>query len=239
MAKKKLIRFRENKNFSCLFEPNALEVLKEDFHLKGRWQSGYFKNTNPITLELGCGRGEYTIEQARIFPGRNFIGADIKGSRLFFGARTVLENNITNACFVRTQIELINRIIDREISEIWVTFPDPLPDRKHQRLTAPRYLNSYRDLLCDNGTVCLKTDNFDLFDFTRTIARENNLEILAETDNLYGSPLVESMPLIQTTYEKRFLAEGKNICFIRFKLNNPVKPLKKAKPPVSASDKSD
>jgi len=235
MSKKKLIRFRENKNFSCLFEPKALDMLKEDFHLKGRWHSEYFKNSNPITLELGCGRGEYTIAQATMFPDRNFMGADIKGSRLFFGARNVLENNITNACFLRTQIELINRIIDREISEIWITFPDPMPTRPRHRLTAPRYLNSYRDLLCSGGTVCLKTDDYDLFDFTRMIAQENNLEILAQTDNLYHSNVLESMPQIQTTYEKRFLAEGKNICFIKFRLNNPIKPLEKK---ASASRKT-
>ncbi len=238
MAKKKLIRFRENKNFSCLFEPNALDVIKEDFHLKGKWQSEYFKNLNPVTLELGCGRGEYTIGLAEIFPERNFIGADIKGSRLFFGARTILEKKILNACFVRTQIELINRIIDREINEIWVTFPDPLPDRKHQRLTAPRFLNSYRDLLCENGTVCLKTDDHDLFAFTRMIAHENNLQIIAETDDLYNSPLLAEMPLIQTTYEKKFLIEGRKICFLRFKLNNPVKPLKKADSKTTTHDQS-
>lgn len=237
MAKKKLIRFRENKNFNCLFEPNALDVIKEDFHLKGRWQSEFFKNPNPVTLELGCGRGEYTVGLAEIFPERNFIGADIKGSRLFFGARTILERKISNACFVRTQIELINRIIGREISEIWVTFPDPLPERKHQRLTAPRYLNSYRDLLCESGTVCLKTDDYDLFAFTRMIAHENDLEITAESDDLYNSSLLDEMPLIQTTYEKRFLAEGKKICFLRFKLNNPVKPLKKPDSKAPASEK--
>jgi tRNA (guanine-N7-)-methyltransferase len=227
MAKKKLIRFKENTGFSCLFEPNALELLKEDFKYKGKWCHEYFGNQNPLVLELGCGKGEYTTGLSQLYKDKNFIGVDIKGSRLFFGARTVETAKIANAAFVRSQIELIDRIFSREASEIWVTFPDPLPDRRHQRLTAPRFLNLYRELLKPDGTVCLKTDDYDLFAFTAGIARDNGLTITAETNDLYNSELLASTPAIQTTYEKKFLEAGKKICLLRFKLDNPIKPLKK------------
>lgn len=225
MGKKKLIRFKENATFARLFEPPALELLEKDHHLKGHWARNFFANDNDLKLELGCGRGEYTVELARMFPEQNFIGIDIKGSRLYFGVKAVQNENLNNACFVRTQIELINRIFAREVSEIWVTFPDPFPERAHRRLTSPAFLNRYLDILRDDGAICLKTDHFELFEFTRKIAIDNSLEITAETSDLYGSELIETLPPVQTTYEKRFLEEGKKICFLRFKLNKAVKPL--------------
>lgn len=212
---------------ACLFEPDALELLQKDHHLKGKWANEYFQNDHKIVLELGCGRGEYTIGLAEIYSEQNFIGVDIKGSRLFFGAKAVLENNLHNAAFVRSQIALINRIFDHEIAQIWITFPDPMKDRKHQRLTSPRYLNQYREMLQKDGIVSLKTDDYDLFDFTREIANDNQLEIVNATDDLYNSNFLHDLPQIQTTYEKKFLSAGKKICLIQFKLNNPVKPLKK------------
>ncbi len=227
MGKKKLIRFRENATFPRLFEPPALELLENDHHLKGKWAEGFFANPNDLILELGCGRGEYTVGMARMFPGKNFIGVDIKGSRLYFGVKTVQNDNIANACFVRTQIELLNRIFAREVSEIWITFPDPYPDRANRRLTAPAFLNRYLDVLTAGGTICLKTDSAELYEFTLAIAHENNLEIIDATDDLYNSPLRLAIPDIQTTYEKRFLDEGKKICFLRFMLNKIVKPLPK------------
>lgn len=227
MTKKKLIRFKQNREFTCLFEPDALELLREDHHLKGKWANEYFHNNHDLVLELGCGRGEYTVELAALNPEKNFIGMDIKGSRLFFGANTVTTNKISNACFVRSQIALINKIFAAEIAQIWITFPDPRKDRQNQRLTSPRYLNCYREILKNNGTVCLKTDDYDLFDFTRNIAIENGLDILHAADDLYNSPVNQVMPQIQTTYEKKFLAAGKKICLIQFRINNPIKPLKK------------
>lgn len=227
MGKKKLIRFKANATFPRLFEPPALELLEKDHHLKGRWSADFFQNSNGLTLELGCGRGEYTIGMARLFPAHNFIGVDIKGSRLFFGVTTIQNENIANACFVRSQIELINKIFAREVDEIWVTFPDPYPDRIHRRLTSPTFLNRYLGVLNDQGTICLKTDDYGLYSFTRGIALENNLEIIDDTDDLYNSPLQLAMPPIQTTYEKRFLEEGKKICFLRFRLDKEVMPLPK------------
>lgn len=233
MGKKKLIRFRENATFPRLFEPPALELLENDHHLKGKWAENFFANTSDLILELGCGRGEYTVGMAKMFPGQNFIGVDIKGSRLYFGVKAVQSENIANACFVRTQIELLNRIFAHEVSEIWITFPDPYPDRANRRLTAPAFLNRYLDVLTSGGTICLKTDSAELFEFTRAIAEENDLEIIDATDDLYNSPLRLAIPDIQTTYEKRFLNEGKKICFLRFTLNKQVKPLPKKNRPQS------
>ncbi|MDD3145838.1 MAG: tRNA (guanosine(46)-N7)-methyltransferase TrmB [Candidatus Riflebacteria bacterium] len=227
MGKKKLIRFKANATFPRLFEPPALELLVKDHHLKGKWAQDFFGNDNRLTLELGCGRGEYTIGMARLFPAQNFIGVDIKGSRLFFGVTAVQNEKISNACFVRSQIELINKIFAREVSEIWVTFPDPYPHRAHRRLTSPAFLNRYVNVLNATGTICLKTDDHNLYSFTRTIAVENGLEIIDDTDDLYNSPLQLAMPQIQTAYEKRFLDEGKKICFLRFRLDREVMPLPK------------
>ncbi|GAB1355082.1 tRNA (guanosine(46)-N7)-methyltransferase TrmB [Erysipelotrichia bacterium] len=240
MGKKKLIRFRENATFPELFEPPALELLAKDHELKGRWAEGYFGNSNPIILELGCGRGEYTAGLAQLFPGQNFVGVDIKGSRLNFGVKAIRQAGIKNACFIRSQIELLNRIFDHEISEIWVTFPDPFHGKAHRRLTSPAFLNRYLGVLGEDGSICLKTDDFSLYDFTRGIASENGLEIIDDTDDLYNSPLLLATPPIQTTYEKRFISEGKKICLLRFKLDRAIKPLvKKQRQPAAAATHPD
>lgn len=226
MSKKKLIRFKANKEFERLFEPSALDLIERDHELKGRWHSDFFKNNNDLVLELGCGRGEYTIGLARLNRDKNYIGVDIKGSRLFFGARVIEEERIHNACLVRSQIELVPAIFDREVSQIWLTFPDPRPDRVRRRLTAPNFLNRYRKILADRGTICLKTDSRELYEFTLDLAGKNNLEVLESTTDLYDSPLKERMPQIQTQYEEKFLAAGKKICFLQFRLDRDVAPLK-------------
>lgn len=226
MSKKKLIRFKANTEFERLFEPPALDLIAQDHELKGKWCEEFFKNNNELVLELGCGRGEYTVGLARLDPGKNYIGIDIKGSRLFFGAKIIEKERLNNACLVRSQIELVPAIFDREVSEIWLTFPDPRPDRIRRRLTAPNFLNRYRKILRNDGSICLKTDDYDLYEFTLELAQKNKLEVLDHTSDLYSSHLKEQLPPIQTMYEEKFIAAGKKICFLKFRLDRDVAPLK-------------
>jgi tRNA (guanine-N7-)-methyltransferase len=215
--KKKLIRFEENKHFDYLFEPVATDLLETPHELRGRW-ADFFENNNPIVLELGCGKGEYTTEQALLFPDKNFIGMDIKGSRINHGAKEILRKSISNACFVRSQIELVDLIFDNEISEVWITFPDPSIDKARRRLTSPMFLNRYRSILKSNAAVYLKTDSKELFDYTIETLTENKYKILFETDDYYNSDISHQLPPIKTTYEKKFLAEGKKICLLKFEI---------------------
>lgn len=216
--KKKLIRFAENKSFKKLFEPDAIELLNHNHEFRGKWLSDYFKRSGRLVLELGCGYGEYTVGQARMMPQDNFIGIDIKGARLNIGVKEIENEKMSNACFVRTLVENIPCVFDKEVDEIWLTFPDPRPDRARRRLTHPLFLERYKKVLKENGCVCLKTDSKELYDYTCELIDGSGYKIIEKTDNLYESPLLERIPNIQTKYEKRFLAEGKNICFLRFSL---------------------
>lgn len=215
-SKKKLIRFKENAGFEKLFEPLALDLIKKDHEFKGKWLSDYFKRAGRLVLELGCGYGEYTVGQAKMFPEDNFIGMDIKGARLNLGVKEIEREKMTNACFIRSRIEMITSLFENEIDEIWITFPDPRPDRPKRRLTAPLFLDRYKKILKTNGTLYLKTDSKELYDYTCELVKSLNCNIIEKTDNLYDSPLLEKVPYIQTKYEKMFLAEGKQICFLRF-----------------------
>ncbi len=217
--KKKLIRFKENKSFEKLFEPIALDLINHDFIYKGKWLTDYFKRSGRLVLELGCGYGEYTVGQAKMMPQDNFIGIDIKGARLNLGVKEIEKEKMPNACFIRTQIEMIPAIFDKEVDEIWLTFPDPRPDRARRRLTYPLFLERYKKVLKNNGVVCLKTDSKELYDYTCELINELGYKTIEKTDDLYKSPLLEKIPFIQTKYEKRFLAENKNICFLRFSFN--------------------
>jgi len=219
MTKKKLQRFAETETFTNVIQPAFRDVFGIDFHLKGNWNRTEFKNDNPIVLELGCGKGEYTIELARRYPDKNFIGIDIKGSRIWKGAKTAISENLKNVRFLRTRIELINSFFDTdEISEIWITFPDPQLKKKRKRLTASRFLSRYSRFLINNGMVHLKTDNNVLYQYTLELAKLNHFVIRIHTSDLYHSAITDDILEIKTFYERGFLEQGMNINYLCFSL---------------------
>ena len=186
MGKDKLRKFRENETFSCLIQPRTEEVFGKDHPLKGHLGEKMFGNDRPIVVELGCGKGEYTVDLALRNPGCNYIGVDIKGARLWKGAKYATENSLPNVAFLRTRIEFIESLFaPEEISEIWITFADPQIGREKKRLTSPLFLSRYRNFLKRGGIVHLKTDSRYLHEYTRAIAEQNGLEILACTSDLY------------------------------------------------------
>jgi tRNA (guanine-N7-)-methyltransferase len=212
-----------------VIQPLFKDFYGTDHPIKGNWKKLVFYNNNPIVLELGCGRGEYTVNLATKFPERNFIGVDIKGARLWRGAKTANEQNLLNAGFLRTRIEIIRSFFaSDEVDEIWITFPDPqLKNRRNKkRLTGPIFLNLYRSFLKDNGIINLKTDNYDLYKDTLDIVNINGLEILASTDNLYSGEKIKGVDTellsIKTHYEKQFLEKGMKITYLSFRLNRSI-----------------
>jgi tRNA (guanine-N7-)-methyltransferase len=222
-SKNKLKRFKENENFNNVFQPTREELLSGNFKFKGSWANKVFKNSNPITLELGCGKGEYSVELARQNPNVNFIGIDIKGARFWRGAKTANENNIDNVKFIRAQIELVEYLFDNnEISEIWITFPDPQITfkRTKHRLTNLEFLNKYKRILNTNGCINLKTDSEFLHGYTIGLLQATkNAEILYSNHDIYkrsGSP--KEATEIKTHYENLFLIKDKPITFIKFKI---------------------
>jgi tRNA (guanine-N7-)-methyltransferase len=229
MAKKKLLHFKENKNFKCLHEPDIKELLSGFHKWRGNWSQNQFNNNNPLTLELGCGRAEYVIEMSKMFPERNFIGIDIKGSRLYHPAREITETNRKNAALVRTKIDFINRIFNSEISEIFITFPDPFFEKPSRRLTSEFFLERYFETLVTNGCITLKTDERVLFDFSLFIARNNNYKILRSTTDLYSEPNLNQIDQIKTIYEQKFLEQGKKICLLKFALDHKPTPIFRAR----------
>lgn len=223
MGKNKLRKWAEIKNFDHVIQPAFEDVYKKDHLLKGKWSEEFFKNYLPIVLELGCGKGEYAINMAKKIPNKNFIGIDIKGARIWKGARIVEEMELKNICFIRTRIELINSFFSKaEISEIWLTFPDPQKkkSREKKRLTNPRFLNSYKEFLTPEGIIYLKTDNHYLFQYTLDIIKKNKLELLYSTPDLYSADISDENLQIKTFYEKRFIEEGEKITCLSFRLTN-------------------
>jgi len=198
-------------------------VLKQDgFAMKGKWHSGFFHNDNPIVLELGCGRGEYTIGLARRYPDRNFIGVDIKGARMWHGAQAALNEGMQNVAFLRTSIEFIHEFFaEDEVSEIWLTFSDPQMKKATKRLSSTFFLERYRKFLVDGGVINLKTDSPFLYTYTSIMAERNHLDVLQSTDDLYAQSENDSDPSltqIQTYYEQMWLERGMTIKYIAFKL---------------------
>ena len=216
----KFIAFDTFKNCFTLF----FENISKGFLLKGRWHSDYFKNPNPIVLELGCGKGEYTIGLSENNHSKNYIGVDIKGNRIWVGAKYAIENNLNNVAFLRTRIDFIEHcFLENEIDEIWITFPDPQPQstRKRSRLTNPLFLNRYKKILKKGGLIHLKTDSTSLYEYTLQVIEENKNLIIWQTDNLYQNCPDNRQELIQikTHYEKLFTDKGENIKYICFTLS--------------------
>ena len=219
MGKDKLRKFTEIGEFENVYE------LEEGFVNKGKWAKNHFKNDNPIVLELACGKGEYSVNMAKAFPDTNFIGIDYKGNRLWRGAKTALEDGVTNVAFLRIQIEDILSYFDHdEISEIWITFPDPQPQvgREKKRLTSDRFLDIYHTLLKKDGVMHLKTDNDGLYQYTLDKIAERGEKIILKTADLYNSELLNATLSIKTYYEKKYLLVNKNINYLNWQFKNAL-----------------
>ena len=216
MGQKKLQRFEELKTFS--------NVLQYPTGMQGRWKE-FFKNENAITLELACGKGEYTVGLARLHAGRNFIGIDIKGNRIWRGAKTALQQGLYNAAFLRIQIDAIaDYFSPGEVSEIWITFPDPQLrfSKIKKRLTHPKFLRLYKNILADNGVVHLKTDSPQLYAFTKSVIELYGLQLLADEDDVHNSEMINEELKIKTHYEQLDIAGSNKIHYLKFKINKEL-----------------
>ena len=221
MGKDKLRKFRENLTFSCFVQPEFDEVFRCNHPLKGHWRTDFFHNDRPIILELGCGKGEYTVALAERDPQRNYIGIDIKGARMWRGAKTATERGMANVGFLRTRIEFINSLFDEgEIDELWITFPDPQlkTRRAKKRLTSPLFLEYYARLLRPDGMINLKTDSKHLYAYTNEVIRHFGLPCEVSEPDIYGSGFADEVLSVKTAYERMFLAKGLPITYTRFSL---------------------
>ena len=223
MAKRKLRRFSEIGNFSNVIEVKQSSETVHDIAMKGKWSSGFFKNNREIVLELGCGKGEYTVGLGQAHPEKNYIGTDLKGNRIWVGAKKALDHHFDNIGFLRSRIENIDKCFaPNEVSEIWITFPDPQPQksRSRKRLTHPDFLMLYKKILSKNGMLHLKTDSSFLYEFTLDVIKENNHELIFATSDLYSEshPELAEVKSIKTYYEKLFSEKGFKINYLQFRL---------------------
>jgi len=223
-SKNKLKRFKENETFTNVFQPSRDELVNKKFHLKGHWNANVFKNNKPLVLELGCGKGEYSVSLAIKNIDKNYIGIDIKGARFWRGAKTAIDDNISNVAFLRTQIELIEyAFAENEVDEIWITFPDPQIKYKRtkHRLTNSEFLKRYKKILKKDGVINLKTDSEFMHGYTLGLLHGEGHEVLYSNHDVYnqeGSP--EEVTGIQTFYESQYLERNKSITYIRFKIKD-------------------
>ncbi|MEX2484431.1 MAG: tRNA (guanosine(46)-N7)-methyltransferase TrmB [Brumimicrobium sp.] len=225
MSKNKLFRFAEMKEMDHVFEPPLDRIKNGTINYKGNWNQNVFKNDNPIILELGCGKGEYAVGLAKKYPNKNFVGVDIKGARMWVGAKQCLEEGIKNVVFLRTKVDFINKLFGKnEVSEIWLTFSDPQPNKPNKRLTSKIFVDRYREILKPGGIIHLKTDSDILFESTEIEIKENKYNCTFFTWDLYGE--IENLPEsikdilhIKTHYEELFTARGHQIKYCQFQIN--------------------
>jgi tRNA (guanine-N7-)-methyltransferase len=221
MALNKLAKFAEMETFGNVIQVPFRDLKSNGFDMKGKWNADFFHNDNPIVLELGCGKGEYTVGLAKVFPEKNFIGIDIKGSRMWNGAKESWNSGMKNVGFLRTHIEILDSFFSKdEISEIWITFPDPQMKKAKKRLTSTRFINLYRNFLKSEGNIHLKTDSDFLFNYTVEMLRVNSFDTEICTDNLYDPGMDDAILGIKTFYEQQWLDRGKLIKYLKYKPHN-------------------
>jgi len=223
LGKNKLERFAENKTFEHFFQP-TFDDLIAGFPLKGKWHTDFFGNTNPIIIEIGCGKGEYTVSLAASYPDANYIGLDKKGARLWRGGKTSKENQMGNVAFIRTHIEQIEHLFSPgEVSEIWITFPEPQPrnSKAKKRFTSPQFIERFRKIMKPDGVIHLKTDSNLFYNYTLEVIKDDGHNLLYSNADLYSNtedPRIKDVIKVQTFYEKMWLAEGIKIKYLEYKI---------------------
>lgn len=223
MAKNKLAKFAEMEVLPNVFQPKHAEIFRTDYQYKGKWNREVFRNEHPIVLEIGCGKGEYTVELGKLYPEKNFIGLDVKGARMWKGAKAAHEAGMSNVAFLRMYAEMLeSAFAPGEISEIWITFPDPQMAKARKRLTGSRFLTLYQKILTPGALIHLKTDSPFLYAYTTELIRANHLPQFVNTEDLYGCGMEDKILGIKTFYEKQWLSRGKKIKYIRFSADSPT-----------------